>query len=79
MSRDMYRKLLISMILAALFAPPAMADSMGSLARPAGALRPVDRVVVHKATRRMELYRESALVASLSRFAGPRALRAEAA
>jgi murein L,D-transpeptidase YafK len=60
----MYRKLLISMILAALCAPSAMADSMGSLAGPASMLRPVDRVVVHKATRRMELYREGALVAS---------------
>ena len=60
----MYRKLLILMILVALFAPPALTDSMGSLARPAGALRAVDRVVVHKATRRMELYREDALVAS---------------
>jgi murein L,D-transpeptidase YafK len=60
----MYRKLLISMILAALLAPASMADSIGSLARPAGVLRPVDRVIVHKAGRRMELYRQGELVAS---------------
>jgi murein L,D-transpeptidase YafK len=59
----MYRKLLILMILVM---PPcgARADSMGSLAGPAGMLQPVDRVVVHKARRLMELYRDGSLVAS---------------
>ena len=60
----MFRKLLISMILAALFAPLAGADSMAGLAGPAGMLQPVDRVIVTKSTRRMELYREGALIAS---------------
>ncbi len=60
----MHRKLLISMILAALLAPPLWADSMAGLAGPAGMLQPVDRVVVLKANRRMELYRDGALVAS---------------
>ena len=63
MSRDMYRKLLILIILAAPLV--ARADSLGSLAGPAGMLQPVDRVVVHKAKRLMELYREDAVVASL--------------
>ena len=62
MSRDMYRKLLILIILAAPLV--ARADSLGSLAGPAGMLQPVDRVVVHKAKRLMELYREDAVVAS---------------
>jgi|SRR5688572_25139173 len=63
MSRDMYRKLLILIILAAPLAA-ARADSLGSLAGPAGMLQPVDRVVVHKAKRLMELYRDDSLVAS---------------
>jgi len=58
----MYRKLLILIILAAPLV--ARADSLGSLAGPAGMLQPVDRVVVHKAKRLMELYREDAVVAS---------------
>ena len=62
MSRDMYRKLLILIILAAPLV--ARADSLGSLAGPAGMLQPVDRVVVHKGKRLMELYREDAVVAS---------------
>ncbi len=52
------------MILAALFAPPSMADSMAGLAGPAGMLQPIDRVIVHKGNRRMELYRDGVLVAS---------------
>ena len=36
---------------------------MGGLAGPAGMLRPVDRVIVQKSKRHMELYREGALVA----------------
>jgi murein L,D-transpeptidase YafK len=59
----MYRKFLISMILAALFAPLAGADSMAGLAGPAGILQPVDRVVVLKSDRRMELYRDGELIA----------------
>jgi len=60
----MYRKLLISIIAAAFIAPLAGADSMTGLAGPAGMIQPVDRVIVHKATRKMELYRGGALVAS---------------
>jgi murein L,D-transpeptidase YafK len=60
----MCRKLLISMIVTALIAPLAGADSMAGLAGPAGILQPVDNVVVHKANRRMELYRAGALVAA---------------
>ena len=64
MSREMYRKLLISIVAAAAFAPLAGADSMGGLAGPAGMIQPVDRVVVHKATRKMDLYRGASVVAS---------------
>ena len=64
MSREMYRKLLISIVAAATFAPLAGADSMGGLAGPAGMIQPVDRVVVHKATRKMDLYRGASVVAS---------------
>ena len=53
MPRDMYRKLLISIVVAVAFAPLAGADSMGGLAGPAGMIQPADRVVVHKATRKM--------------------------
>jgi murein L,D-transpeptidase YafK len=60
----MNRKSLIPMILATLVAAFAQADSMTGLAAPAGVLRPVDRVVVHKAGRKMELFREGQLVAS---------------
>ncbi len=63
MSRDMYRKLLIFMILAAAL-PATHADSVGGLAGPAGMLQPVDRVIVHKGKRVMELYRDGGLVAS---------------
>ena len=64
MPREMYRKLLISMTLAALLAPAARADSLAGLAGPAGMLRPVDRVIVQKSNRRMELYRDGAIVAT---------------
>jgi murein L,D-transpeptidase YafK len=64
MSREMYRKLLISMTLGALLAPAAGADSLAGLAGPAGMLRPVDRVIVQKSNRRMELYRDGAIVAT---------------
>ena len=60
----MYRKFLISMLLTALVAPPAGADSMAGLAGPAGMIQPVDRVIVTKSTRQMQLYREGTLVAS---------------
>jgi len=60
----MYRKLLISIVTAALFAPLAGADSMTGPAGPTGMIQPVDRVIVHKATRKMELYRGGAIVAS---------------
>jgi murein L,D-transpeptidase YafK len=59
----MYRNLLILIILAAPFAV-VHADSMGGLAGPTGMLQPVDRVIVHKGRRLMELYRGAALVAS---------------
>lgn len=67
MSRDMYRKPLILIVLtglAVLLAPPARADSLAGIAGPAGMLQPVDRVIVHKGNRRMELFRGGALVAS---------------
>jgi murein L,D-transpeptidase YafK len=64
MSREMYRKLLISIVLAGLLAPLAQADSLAGMAGPAGMIQPVDRVVVDKSNRRMELYRSGALVAS---------------
>ena len=64
MSREMHRKLLILMTLGLLAVPIARADSMAGLAGPAGMLQPVDRVVVQKSSRRMELYRDGALVAS---------------
>jgi len=60
----MNRKSLIPMILATLVATFAQADSMTGLAGPAGMLQPVDRVVVHKGGRKMELFREGQLVAS---------------
>ena len=60
----MFRKLLISIILGLPAAPLAAADSLAGLAGPAGMLQPVDRVVVQKATRRMELMRGGAVIAS---------------
>jgi murein L,D-transpeptidase YafK len=60
----MYRKLLILMILALPLAPGAGADSLAGFAGPAGMLQPVDRVIVQKSNRRMELIRDGALIAS---------------
>ena len=60
----MYRKLLISIVLATAFAPPSHGDSLAGIAGPAGMLQPVDRVVVHKGSRRMELLRDGAVVAT---------------
>lgn len=64
MSREMCRKLLISIVLVGLLVPLARADSLAALAGPAGMIQPVDRVVVDKSSRRMELYRGGAVVAS---------------
>jgi len=60
----MNRKLLIPMLVATLIAAIAQADSMTGLAGPAGVLQPVDRILVHKIGRKMELFREGQLVAS---------------
>ena len=60
----MNRKLLIPMLVATLVAAVAQADSMTGLAGPAGVLQPVDRIVVHKGGRKMELYRKGQLVAN---------------
>ena len=64
MSRDMFRKVLISIVLGLPAAPLATADSLTGLAGPAGMLQPVDRVIVQKANRRMELMRAGAVIAS---------------
>lgn len=56
-------KLLIPMLLAALFAVGAKADSIAG-APMDGMLRPADRIVVRKADRRMDLYRQGAVIAS---------------
>jgi murein L,D-transpeptidase YafK len=64
MSRDMFRKLLISIALGLPAVPLAAADSLTGLAGPAGMLQPVDRVIVQKANRRMELMRAGAVIAS---------------
>ena len=60
----MLRKLLILMILVAPASPLAGADSMAGLAGPASMLQPVDRVIVHKGKRLMELHRDGSIVAS---------------
>ncbi len=60
----MNRKLLIPMLVATLVAAVTQADSMTGLAGPAGVLQPVDRIVVHKGGRKMELYRKGQLVAN---------------
>jgi murein L,D-transpeptidase YafK len=60
----MYRKLLIPMMLGALAMVGARADSMAAGASPAGPLRPADRIVVHKAGRRMELLRAGEVIAA---------------
>lgn len=60
----MYRKLLIPMLLTAFCAAFAQADSIAAAPGSGGALRPADRIVVHKSLRRMELYRESRVIAS---------------
>jgi murein L,D-transpeptidase YafK len=60
----MLRKLLISMALAGALAGAARADTLAGLAGPAGMIQPVDRVIVHKRDRRMDLYRSGSVIAS---------------
>src|SRR5512134_1596495 len=60
----MIPKLLIPMLLTAFCAATAHADSFAAPAAQGGMLRPADRIVVHKSSRRMELYREGQVVAS---------------
>jgi murein L,D-transpeptidase YafK len=60
----MYRKLLILIGLTVALSAPAGADSLAGIAGPAGMLQPVDRVLVQKSQRRMELFRSGALIAS---------------
>ncbi len=60
----MNRKLLIPMLVASLVAAVAQADSMTGVAGPAGVLQPIDRIVVQKGERKMELYRKGQLVAN---------------
>jgi murein L,D-transpeptidase YafK len=59
----MHCKSLIQILLATLFAIGAKADAISAVT-PDGALRPADRIVVHKASRRMELYRQGAVIAN---------------
>ncbi len=60
----MTRKWLIPMLLTALAASGARADSFAAIAEPGGVLRPADRIIVQKSLRRMELYRDGQLIAS---------------
>lgn len=52
------------MLLVALLALPARADSVADRAAPAGGLLPADRVIVYKSERRMELVRNGQTIAS---------------
>lgn len=60
----MIHDLLKSVILAAILALPASADSFAERAAPGGELLPADRVVVHKSERRMELLRNGSTIAN---------------
>ena len=60
----MVRNTLISTLFAALCVFAARADSIAGAAPADGALRPADRVVVRKAERRMDLYRDGGVIAS---------------
>jgi murein L,D-transpeptidase YafK len=60
----MSRKLLIPVLFAALAAGAALADSFAPPAASGSVLRPADRIVVHKANRRMELFRDGQMIAS---------------
>jgi murein L,D-transpeptidase YafK len=59
----MYFKSLIPVVLAAVFAAGACADMIAS-ASPDGPLQTADRIVVRKADRRMDLYRQGGVIAS---------------
>jgi murein L,D-transpeptidase YafK len=56
--------LFILVLLATLVALPAGGDSIAERALPSGALSPAERVIVHKAERRMELLRDGRPIAS---------------
>ncbi len=60
----MNRKFLIPMLLMALCAAFAHADSSSVTNSPGGMLYPADRIVVQKSARRMELYRAGRVIAS---------------
>ena len=60
----MARALFKSVFLAALLALPVFADSVDERVAPAGVLLSADRVIVHKAERRMELLREGRTIAN---------------
>lgn len=60
----MTRKTLISMLLASLVAFVAQADSVAGLPGQDHFLLPADRIVVKKAVRRMELYRDGLVIAT---------------
>jgi murein L,D-transpeptidase YafK len=60
----MIRKLLIPMLLAAFCAAGAQADSFTPPAGQGGVLRAADRIVVHKSSRKMEIYRDGQVIAS---------------
>ncbi|MDP9198010.1 MAG: L,D-transpeptidase family protein [Pseudomonadota bacterium] len=59
----MYFKSLIPVVLATLFAAGAHADMIAGAA-PGGPLATADRIVVRKADRRMDLYRQGGMIAS---------------
>lgn len=59
----MYFKSLIPVVLAALLATGARADMIAGAA-PGGVLQTADRIVVRKADRRMDLYRQGGMIAS---------------
>ena len=60
----MVRNTLISSLFAALIALSAHADSASGAGAQGAALRPAERIVVRKAERRMDLYREGRVIAS---------------
>ena len=63
LSRRMGHPLLILLLFATLVALPAGADSIAGRDLPSGALLPAERVIVHKAERRMELLRDGRTIA----------------
>lgn len=60
----MIRNTLISSLFAAFVALAAHADSVADARVPGQALRPAERIVVRKAERRMDLYREGRVITS---------------